>query len=139
VTITRKRTKTESKKSTPTVTYVLWPQTAELVNRNLSDDAVLCFTTNSGMALNCASLVEGKFKQSNAIQKAWHREGLPMLHKALRSHSATLLEAHEVYRRDVGFFLGHAPASMAEKHYAAPSQVAFNSLVEWLGKRYFGE
>jgi hypothetical protein len=55
--------------------------------------------------------------------------------KGLRKTAATLLESHETYGRLTGLFLGHAPASMKERHYAAPPQALFDEAVTWLGRQ----
>jgi len=54
----------------------------------------------------------------------------PALHSFIIS--ATLLETHEVYGRYVHHFLGHSPKSIADKHYAAPSQELFDKALDWL-------
>jgi hypothetical protein len=53
--------------------------------------------------------------------------------KLLRKTSASLLESHPVYGRLTSAFLGHAPATMREKHYAAVPQDLLDEAVKWLG------
>lgn len=55
--------------------------------------------------------------------------------KLLRKTAASMLESHEVYGRFVGLFLGHAPASMKDKHYSAPPQQHFDAAIHWLGEQ----
>lgn len=57
--------------------------------------------------------------------------------KALRSVSATLLDSHKDYARCTTLFLGHAPATIKDRHYAAPPQELFDDAVDWLRCQYF--
>jgi hypothetical protein len=56
--------------------------------------------------------------------------------KLFRKTSATIIESHEHFGRYVGYFLGHAPRSLAERHYAAPSPELFDKIIKWLGEQY---
>ena len=57
---------------------------------------------------------------------------------ALRSVGATILETHEVYGRYAVLWLGHAPRTVAEKHYVAPSQALFEEALLWLRGQILG-
>ncbi len=59
-------------------------------------------------------------------------EGTP---KGLRKMSATLLASHPTYGRYDQYFLGHAPSSVADRHYVRPDQAAFDEAVTWLGRQ----
>jgi hypothetical protein len=65
-----------------------------------------------------------------------NKTGLNHPMKLLRKTSATLIESHELYGRYTGHFLGHAPSTIAERHYAAPSMDLFDRIVLWLGDQY---
>lgn len=56
--------------------------------------------------------------------------------KPFRKTSASLLEQHETYSRFGQYFLGHAPGSVAEKHYATPSAELFGKALTWLAGKY---
>ena len=53
--------------------------------------------------------------------------------KLLRKTAATKLGQNPTYGRFAQYFLGHAPTTMADKHYVAPSQDQFDEAVAWLG------
>ena len=56
--------------------------------------------------------------------------------KLLRKTSATLLRGHEKYSGLEDLFLGHAPRSMSDRHYAsAPNQLLAGAL-GWLGAQF---
>jgi len=52
--------------------------------------------------------------------------------KNFRSIAATLIESHESYGRYKTHFLGQSPKSIADKHYAAPSNELFTRIILWL-------
>ena len=64
------------------------------------------------------------------------RLGISHPMKLLRKTSATMIESHELFGRYTGHFLGHAPSSLAERHYAAPSRELFDKVVNWLGNQF---
>ncbi len=138
-TITRKRSKTKRKESVPTVTYRLWPLTFQLLQEHRSgSDRVLL--TKSGLPFVRKEVVEGKSKRADSFRSLFLALGRPLDFKKplkqLRKTSASLLESHPTYGRLTSLFLGHAPASMKEKHYAAVPQDLFDEAVAWLAKQY---
>jgi integrase len=137
--ILRKRSKTSDKKSTPTVNYKLWPITFELLKMYRSDTPTVLLT-ESGRPFVRKELVRGHLVKSDNIRSnfAHVRKRLRFSKslKLLRKTSATLLESHETYGRFTQHFLGHAPRTIAARHYAAPSQDLFDEAVDWLAQQY---
>ncbi len=138
-TITRKRSKSRKRKNAPTVCYKLWPITFALLKKHRSGkDTVLL--TKSGNSYLRFIHVNGKLISRDNFAGSFRqlRERLdfrkPM--KLLRKTSASLLESHPVYGRLTSLFLGHAPASIKDKHYAQVPQTLFDEAVTWLGQQY---
>jgi integrase len=137
--ILRKRSKTSDKKSTPTVNYKLWPVTFELLRKYRSGTPTVLLT-ESGRPFVRKELVQGRLIKSDNIRSNFahvrNRVKFPKSLKLLRKTSATLLESHETYGRFTQHFLGHAPRTIAARHYAAPAQDLFDAAVDWLGQQY---
>jgi integrase len=139
--IKRKRSKTREHENVPIVEYPLWPHTWKLLQkfgRHAGDRVLL---TESGRPWLRDELREdGKRSKVDAIKSNYvHlQKKLDCDHpmKLFRKTSATLIESHPSYGRFKGQFLGHAPNTLAEKHYAAPSSELFDKIVTWLGKQY---
>jgi integrase len=133
--VTRIRSKTRKHKNTPTVSYRLWTPTLALLREfNSGGNPVL--QTKTGGVWAGSEVIDGVFHKTNQLSHAFARlvnacgiKGLS--HYNLRKTSATLLETHETYGRLVPHFLGHAPQSMASKHYAAPSPELFDKAIAW--------
>jgi integrase len=137
-TITRKRSKTRSRKDTPIVCYKLWPETfASLKKHRSGKESVLLTKTgktylrqaHEGGKLVSRDIIAGSFRQ------LCKRLDFTKQMKQLRKTSATMLESHPVYGRFTSHFLGHAPATIKERHYAKPDQALFDEAVLWLGQQ----
>lgn len=142
--ITRKRTKTERTEA-PTVQYLLWPETRELLDSYPPTHPEYVLTSKAGTPLWVNRIVDGKKKKYDLVGLQWHRgrgegrEYKPTITlKALRSVSATMIESHREYGRYKTHFLAHSPKSLADKNYAAPSQVLFDEIVTWLRVQILG-
>lgn len=138
-TITRKRSKTDKYVNVPVVTYPLWASTFSLLLSHRSADKVLALTNRSGTVLVTEELVAGKRKSTDDIAKAWQQissgcKVLPM--KYLRKTSATLLAGNRDFATVADLFLGHAPRSIAEKHYKAAPMELLAEAVNWLAGVY---
>ena len=140
--ITRKRSKTEKFASVPTVDYVLWPETLRLLRqeRNTAGSGRVLLNAN-GRPLWCEEIgKDGKFKKSDLVRSAFDRLKLktkiskPL--KSLKKTSASLIRSNERFASLESLFLGHAPQSMSERHYAEVPQVLFNEAIIWLGGEY---
>ena len=139
-TITRKRSKTANHEGVPTVTYRLWPETLRLL-RELRSGTEVVLVTRLGKRLVQERLDEnGSYRKSDTIKSAYDRE-LAKLRvakpfKLLRKTSATLINSSSKFRGLDQLFLGHAPSSIAERHYVATSKLALDEALEWLRAEY---
>src|SRR5579884_3377101 len=137
--IERQRSKTRRRKGTPTVCYKLWPETFALLKQYRSGQENVLLTksgktylrqAHEGGKLVSRDIIAGSFRQ------LCKRLGFKKQMKQLRKTSATMLESHPVYGRFTSFFLGHAPASLKDRHYARPDQALFDEAVNWLGQQF---
>lgn len=136
--VTRKRGKTARFKTVPTVTYKLWPRTAELLRASISGHAELALTNLKGEPLQSKAFnAKGELAKIDNIRSAFERVtrslGIRLGFKALRKTAATALGSHAEHGRYAQHFLGHAPRTVADRHYVRPSQEAFDAAVSWLG------
>jgi integrase len=131
-TLTRRRVKTGDNADVPTVTYLLWPITRQLLETFWSDHPDLALTSKDNTPLWTASVEGDRTPRKDLIRKQWKKAkpGIPL--KALRSVAATLLQSHPIFGRCVSLFLGHSPRTVADRHYAAPPQQLFNEAIQWL-------
>jgi integrase len=134
--IIRERSKTAGHASTPTVNYKLWPLTRKLLREHRSGSERVLLTA-SGKPYVRSEMVKGKlvkadgFKSNYAHLQRRLKFKKPM--KLLRKTAASILESHETYGRLTSLFLGHAPSSVKDRHYAAPPQALLDEAVLWLG------
>ncbi len=139
-TITRKRSKTANHAGVPTVTYQLWPETFRQLQQHRSQTEVVLLT-KAGKRLVEERLDEtGSYRKSDSVKSAYDR-GMVKLSfskpfKLLRKTSATLIHSNPQFRGLDQLFLGHAPASIAERHYVATSKSALDDALEWLRAEY---
>ena len=136
--VTRKRGKTARFKTVPTVTYRLWQRTAELLRANISGHADLALTNLKGEPLQSKAFnAKGELAKIDNIRSAFERVtrslGIKLGFKALRKTAATALGSHAEHGRYAQHFLGHAPRTVADRHYVKPSQEAFDAAIAWLG------
>jgi integrase len=140
-TITRKRSKTANHKGVPTVTYVLWKETFRLLQQERSSDAATVLVNHEGCPLKVERIDdEGKLKKIDNVASAFARlkrkNGIRKPLKYFRKTSATLLKSNKDYRGLDVLFLGHAPATVAERHYTQAPQQLLNEALAWLGQQY---
>jgi integrase len=139
--IRRKRSKTANHDHVPTVEYCLWPSTWGLLQQFGLRGGDRALLTESGKPwLRDTLNGNGTRSKVDAIKSNYARlqarTGLAYPLKLFRKTSATILESQEHFGRYVGYFLGHAPRSLAERHYAAPSPELFDKVIKWLGAQY---
>jgi integrase len=139
--IIRRRSKTADRYAVPTVNYKLWPLTWELLREyRASGEGERALLTLSGRPWVDARLVEGRLVSTDNIASnyAHLKRKLDFVKplKLLRKTSASLLDEQPEFGRYTGYFLGHAPRSVRDKHYVSPSQDRFDDAVAWLGRRY---
>lgn len=135
--IKRKRTKTSDEENVPIVDYALWPITLAALKAHRSADPERVLLTSTGLPW-----VDGGVDRFVASYKRFvdqmKKAGVEApMSKLIRKTSSSLLETHEVYGRYTGYFLGHAPETMADRHYVKPSREQFDRAVEWLRTQYF--
>ncbi len=141
--VVRKRSKTKNHKGVPVVDYRLWPETFELLQAHRSEHAELALTNRNGEPLLVQTIVGGKVKKSDNIRSAYRRLvqklaggkepvtiSKPM--KYLRKTAASKLGEHSEYGRFAQYYLGHAPTTVADRHYVKPSRKQFDQALEWL-------
>ena len=139
--IIRKRSKTVAHEHVPTVEYPLWPTTWHLFKKFGRHDGEHALLTESGRPWLRDNLrPDGNRSKVDAIKSNYvhlqRKTGSAHPLKLFRKTSATVIESHEHYGRYVGHFLGHAPRSLADRHYAAPSRDLFDRIIGWLGQVY---
>ena len=82
----------------------------------------------------------GKFRKSDNIKSAFDRlrkkTGINKPPKSLKKTSATLLRNNKDFSGLESLFLGHAPRSMSDKHYAGVPRELLDQAVTWLGQEY---
>ncbi len=140
-TITRKRSKTAKHKGVPTVTYVLWKETFRLLQQERSSDAATVLVNHEGTPLKVETLADdGKLKKIDNVASAFSRlkrkKGIKKPLKYFRKTSANLIKSNKDYRGLEVLFLGHAPATVADRHYTQAPQQQLNEALAWLGKQY---
>jgi integrase len=139
--IVRKRSKTKSHASFPVVRYQLWEATHELLVSERSDDDGRVLTNSNGKPLWQANVDEkGKYTKIDNVKSAYSRlckqalVNKPL--KSLKKTSASLIRSNAKYTSLESLFLGHAPQSMADKHYAVAPQALLDEAIIWLGGEY---
>lgn len=140
--IGRKRSKTQRCERVPRVSYALWPETWELLQQLGRRDGERVLVSRSGQPLKRSWInAEGKLSKVDAIgrnyQRLRQRLGIarsPL--KLIRKTSASLLDEHPEFGRYVQYFLGHAPRTVADRHYVRPNQERFDAAVAWLATAY---
>jgi integrase len=133
--ITRKRSKTRRKKTTPEVSYLLWAETSKSLEEHRSTDPLRVLVTHSGKPW-----VDNSRHGADSIRTQYRyvldRTGITASFKALRKTAATMLERHPTFRAYAQYFLGHAPQTVAQTHYTTPDQEEFDRAVTWLGDQF---
>ena len=107
-------------------------------------------TNRKGEPLKVETIVNGRAKKIDNIRSAYNRVIKKLANdktdvieirkplKLLRKTAATRLGEHSEYGRYAQYFLGHAPATIADRHYVAPSAEQFDHAVAWLGTQFSG-
>jgi integrase len=140
--ITRQRTKTKGKGNVPKVDYLLWRETFALLKRFRATDGELALLNTNGKPLWKWVEKDGKRCKVSNVATAYYQllKDIPKEQrkplKALRATGASMLENHAEYGRYAQYFLGHAPRSIADKHYVKPSGDQFDKAILWLGRQF---
>lgn len=135
-TLVHKRSKTKSKSSAPTVTYKLWDETVELLEKYKSNHAEF-FLTNAANSqwVRFTPKSGGGYKECDSIQQWWQaavkKTGIKKPFKTLRKTGATRLN-DSPHAGSVSYYLAHTPKTVAGKHYAKGSDRLLGEALEWL-------
>ena len=83
---------------------------------------------------------DSKLKKNDNVKSAFdrlkHKTKISKPLKSLKKTSASLIRNNERFAGLESLFLGHAPQSMSEKHYAKVPQALFDGAIAWLGEEY---
>jgi integrase len=141
--IRRKRSKTRDQESVPVVDDPLWAGTFSLLRKYRQGDGELALRTESGRAWVRDSIdSSGRRHKVDVIASNYahlrRRLSTPVLLKSLRKAGASLLADHREYAPFKERYLGHALASIADRHYVAggAGQEHFDEAIRWLGERF---
>jgi intergrase/recombinase len=82
--------------------------------------------------------VNGRVKKCDTVRLAWRRIDCPakINLKHLRKTSATLLGGNREFASVADLYLGHAPRSIADKHYKQAPMELLAYGVLWLGEQF---
>ena len=138
--IVRRRSKTERKKKTPIVRYLLWEITLkELIKWRSTDPTYALLNKNSEKWVRESIRVDGRKSKADGIKSNFkhlqRRTGIKKSLKVFRKTSATRLN-NSKFERLVFLFLGHRAPDIARKNYAATLMKRLSAAIRWLGKSY---
>ena len=138
--VTRKRSKTARIKSVPTVTYVLWPETFSLLKRHRSESTEHVLLTRDGLPLLGEEIrPDKKLRKRDSVRLAIRhlskQSKIDFTMKHFKKTSASLLRDEPRFSSLENLFLGHAPSSMADRHYTTAPQRLFDEAIGWLGDK----
>jgi hypothetical protein len=140
--IIRKRSKTQDEENVPEVNYKLWPKTFQLLKQERAKEGNerVLLNNRGGHLWSEGTGDNGKYAKRDSIRLAFGRllkkTKLSKSFKSLKKKSASLLKNNVMYSGLTGLFLGHAPRSVADKHYAETPQELLDEAVTWLGQEY---
>jgi len=135
----RRRVKTGKNPKIPTVRYKLWEEVIDLLANIKPENPVgHIFTMRNGKPLYRHTFnEEGIATKYDGFGVCWKRmKNKPEIPLAkFRSIAAT--ELKKDHRDLVSYYLGHAPTTVADKHYAAESDGPFFEALDKLHQRIF--
>jgi len=137
-TIRRKRSKTRNAGNVPVVTYALWKETLELLKEHRSRSADRLLVNGNGGLLKSERLrPDGKLHKVDTIQRNFGRlcRRLKISGRTftcLKKTSASLIRDKAGFTGIETYFLGHAPRSIGDRHYASGPDKLLAEASEWL-------
>ncbi len=140
--IVRKRSKTDKFDSVPTVNYLLWPETVQLLKQFIDQgEGDLALLNANGSSLWSEQFdSDGKYGKSDNIKNAFDRlKSKLKITKPLKSFkktSSSKLRENERFNGLEDLFLGHAPQKMSDKHYTTTPQKRLDAALGWLALEY---
>jgi len=138
--IVRRRTKTERKKKTPKVRYLLWDVTLQELLKWRSQDETYALLNTKFKAKWVRETIreDGRKSKADGIKSNFNhlqrKTGIKKSLKMFRKTSATRLNKSRNYERLLYLFLGHRAPDIARNNYAAPRKL--EQAIIWLGKTY---
>jgi integrase len=140
--IRRKRTKTRIREKVPVVDYPLWPETFALLRMNRQTGGDLALLTPSGKRW-LRDDVDGEGRRRKTDQIGTDYKYLKKRIKTdvrlgmFRKVGANILADEPRFAALAQRFLGHAPTSVAERHYTSDraGQAHFDEAVVWVGRK----
>jgi len=153
--ITHKRKKTEKYKNVPTVSYRLWTETKELLDKEIAANknkypksTKYLLINNDGKPLWSENVTDGKTHRNDNITSAFKRlvaklrnadPAMPSISfKQFRKTSSSLIRNESKYAPLAGIFLGHAPQSTGDRFYNALDKTILDDSIAWLHDKIFG-
>ncbi len=137
--ITRKRSKTKGEENVPTVCYLLWPATFDLLKKYRSGSERVLLTEAGAPYVRTRLNDKGRLVKADGFASNYahvqRRLGLYRPLKQLRKLGVSQLASHKDYGRLVAYFLGHSPRTVADRHYVVPPQELLDEAVTWLGRQ----
>jgi integrase len=137
--ITRKRSKTKDEVNVPTVCYLLWPVTFELLKRYRSGRDRVLLTEAGEPYVRTRLNDKGRLAKADGFASNYahlkRRLKLTRPLKQLRKLGASLLSSHKDYGRFASYFLCHSPRTVADRYYVVPPQELFDEAILWLGRQ----
>lgn len=123
-TLKRKRIKTKGWVNVPTVTYYLWDETVNLLERFINKKSQFVLTDDTGNSLYFAKKENGGAILYDKIGVQWrdHFKGTDdkkFILKNFRFFGADLLGKHPKHMLYKDVFLGHSPKSVADRNYSS--------------------
>lgn len=142
-TITRRRSKSQrARTACPTVTWPLWGPTIKAIKATMSKDGPDVFAGQNGRPLVVETIrKDGRVQKTDSVRQAFDRTRRKLAEdhpdipsfKTLRATSANALRQNAEFGDITELFLGHAAASVMDRHYAAPRNAKLAEAVKWLG------
>ena len=139
--IKRKRSKTQKHSGVPEIDYLLWAETFELLKQYGLRTGERVLLNDNGKPLKVSEMRNGKIVKIDCVGQSYARrcETLGIAHpkppKTFRATGAHLL-ATKYGDWISGYYLGHSPKGVAQKHYTGISQL--DDPLEWLRKELLG-
>ena len=139
-TIKRKRSKTKKHEKTPEVTYTLWPETLGLLKEFKTQDKQRVLLNKFGLPLKDEDFVDGKHRKTDTVGREFRRlkkkckiDGRSFI--CLKKTSRSLLEDNREFHSIAELFVGRAPKTISEKHYAKPPENWLADATNWLREK----
>jgi integrase len=140
-TITRRRSKTRKQQNPPTVSYLLWRCTWDLLLKYAQRTGEHALLTEDGKPYWTEQLVGNRLTKYDGIGDRWNsfrrRHVEVRSFKYARKTSPSLLRSNPRFAYLANYFLANCPSGIGEKHYYGDTvQESFNEAIKWLATQY---